>query len=59
MAQQMLEVNSLDLEFITPQIKGLLENLGLNQQENQLDQNFCLGDNDISKEISKEEKKHC
>ena len=59
MAQQMLEGNSLDLEFITPEMKGLLENLGLNQQENQLDQNFCLGDNDISKEISKEEKKHC
>ena len=59
MAQQMLEVNSLDLEFITPEMKGLLENLGLNQQENQLDQNFCLGDNGISKEISKEENKHC
>ena len=59
MAQQMLEVNSLDLEFITPEMKGLVENLRLNQQGNQLDQNFCLGDNDISKEISKEEKKHC
>ena len=37
MAEQLLELHNLDLEFITPEMQNLLGNQGLNQQENQLD----------------------
>ena len=36
----MFIVHNAHLEYITPEIKGLLENLSLNQQENYLDQKF-------------------
>ena len=42
MAQQILDVCKLNLDYITPEMKVLLENLGLNQQGYQLNQNFLL-----------------
>ena len=35
-----------DFEIITPKMQSLLGNLGLNQSESQLYQNFCLDDKD-------------
>ena len=61
MAYQMMEAHSSALEFITPEIKNLLENQGLNQQGSQLDQNFYLDDKEdppkkIAGKIKKQKK---
>ena len=42
----MVEAYNLALEFITQELKNLLQNHVLNQQGSQLDQNFCLEDRD-------------
>ena len=47
----MMEAHSSALEFITPEIKNLLENQGLNQQGSQLDQNFYLDDKTPQKRL--------
>ena len=57
----MMEAHSSALEFITPEIKNLLENQGLNQQGSQLDQNFYLDDKEdppkkIAGKIKKQKK---
>ena len=43
MAQQMLTENNLDMDVINPDMEKLLQKLREGQQ---LDQNFCLGDNE-------------
>ena len=47
----------MDLEYLTPEVKSMLENLGLGAIRSQLDQNFCLIDNDsLNKRVEKKRK---
>ena len=46
--------NKIDLEYLTPGVKNMLKNLELGAIESQLDQNFCIHDNDsLNKKVEK------
>ena len=60
MAQQMEEQNKMNLEYLTPEVKSMLENLELGAIESQLDQHFCLNNNDSlnKKKLKRKEKQY-
>ena len=41
----------IDLEYLTPEVKSMLENLELGAIRSQLDQNFCFDENDSLNKI--------
>ena len=43
----------MDLEYITPKVESILENIGLGTIGRQLDQNFCYVDNGSLKKVEK------